>query len=893
MAENRNIVGRKGGDQDLLTGHVRGIAERAGIVVGVVKDNSHPSRLGVINVFVPEFGLRGLPTTDPSPSSTGSSKGGGELLEDDPKSWRQVSFCTPFYSRVENTGLGTDDISVKNTAGLVFPSPDIGTKVLCFFPEGRNDGYWFACIPDDFMLQALPESSYKNKTGNVKLDPNISRDPELAPGLDFNDRRADTYKIDNWIKEERALDKTTAGFLKAQGIDKDRARGPSTSSYMRETPSELFGITTKGRKVNKNKQDIKDTTIPKELLSGKKPADMETLLGKVGRKKGHTFVMDDGDLEGVDQLVRLRTSTGHQILMNDTEGFVYVINSSGTGWVELNNNGTIDVYGQDSINIRSKNIQFHADQSFKVHAKSQIQLVSEGSIHIEGSRSASVMSEKGKVQVFGGGGLDLRSGSALNLQGSIVNMKGSGHVNIKGACIALQGPAAGASKPNAIPLQTKKDTRPDGKGFWNSGTPLKTTVDRAPTHEPFADHKTSKTEAIQKKPVSKKPAETKKAKTEISSLKIKPGDTLTKIAKENGTTVDALMKANPNIKDPNKIFAGDTLNLPGATLAQDGKNKPTIQSITTTIGGGTKDLLNPKNVIPVLDDGLDIIKKLPNSQTLDPVSIIKQPFSGLSIGKLASKSIQAIAAQVGDTVSGLTHDFVDPVTNAVGKFGFNVDHLKRGGFVRPETVFNGQLTDPKVWTGQLGIGGLADFKVNDVVQENLFNTELFDTYQSSILNGAIQDYDSEETVAGLLTAGFAAGPENVLRLREGDALVPRPLVGTGTLDTSQFQNEVINYYHKGESAVVTSKQQNTSTTTVTGGGSNVFIRDKRYEAYDRAVLQAEEATDRNRRAAIEQYKKDSGLSGAQALRGFTKALRDGNITYTEVTPEDFLGTIGV
>ena len=867
MAENRNIVGRKGGDQDLLTGHVRGIAERAGIVVGVVKDNSHPTRLGVINVFVPEFGLRGLPTTDPSPSSTGSSKGGGELLEDDPKSWRQVSFCTPFYSRVENTGLGTDDISVKNTAGVVFPSPDIGTKVLCFFPEGRNDGYWFACIPDDFMLQSLPESSYKNKIGNVKLDPNISRDPELAPGLDFNDRRADTYKIDNWIKEERALDKTTAGFLKAQGIDKDRARGPSTSSYMRETPSELFGITTKGRKVNKSKQDIKDTTIPKELLSGKKPADMETLLGKVGRKKGHTFVMDDGDLEGVDQLVRLRTSTGHQILMNDTEGFVYVINSSGTGWVELNNNGTIDVYGQDSINIRSKNIQFHADQSFKVHAKSQIQLVSEGSIHIEGSRSAAVMSEKGKAQVFGGGGLDLRSGSALNLQGSIVNMKGSGHVNIKGACIALQGPASGASKPNAIPLQTKKDTRPDGNGFWNSGTPLKTTVDRAPTHEPFADHKKSKTEAIQKGVA---------------------GQTSEQQVANFGTVVDPKAAAAAEVQTVGSAVTSTT-----ATLVQEGKNKPTIQSITTTVGGGTKDLLNPKNVIPVLDDGLDIIKKLPNSQTLDPVSIIKQPFSGLSIGKLSSKSVQAIAAQVGDTVSGLTHDFVDPVTNAVGKFGFDVDHLKRGGFVRPETVFNGQLTDPKVWTGQLGIGGLADFKVNDVVQENLFNTELFDTYQSSILNGAIQDYDSEETVAGLLTAGFAAGPENVLRLREGEALVPRPLVGTGSLDTSQFQNEVINYYHKGKSAVVASKQQNTSTTTVTGGGSNVFIRDKRYEAYDRAVLQAEEATDRNRRAALEQYKKDSGLSGAQALRGFTKALRDGNITYTEVKPEDFLGTISV
>jgi len=43
---------------------------------------------------------------------------------------------------------------------------------------------------------------------------------------------------------------------------------------------------------------------------------------------------------------------------------------------------------------------------------------------------------------------------------------------------------------------------------------------------------------------------------------IKPGDNLTKIAKANNTTVDAIMKANPQITDPNKIMAGGKLSLP-------------------------------------------------------------------------------------------------------------------------------------------------------------------------------------------------------------------------------------------------------------------------------------------------------------------------------------------
>ena len=46
-----------------------------------------------------------------------------------------------------------------------------------------------------------------------------------------------------------------------------------------------------------------------------------------------------------------------------------------------------------------------------------------------------------------------------------------------------------------------------------------------------------------------------------SSVTIKKGDTLSQIAKDNGTTLKALKESNPNIKDLNKINIGQKINL--------------------------------------------------------------------------------------------------------------------------------------------------------------------------------------------------------------------------------------------------------------------------------------------------------------------------------------------
>lgn len=50
-----------------------------------------------------------------------------------------------------------------------------------------------------------------------------------------------------------------------------------------------------------------------------------------------------------------------------------------------------------------------------------------------------------------------------------------------------------------------------------------------------------------------------------SNYTVASGDTLSAIAKNNGTTVTELMKANPDIKDANKIYAGASINIPGSS----------------------------------------------------------------------------------------------------------------------------------------------------------------------------------------------------------------------------------------------------------------------------------------------------------------------------------------
>ena len=353
MAVDISRQGSKGGDSGYDTSQLRGVREERGIITAIVKANVHPTHMGVIKVWNPGF------STD----------------ESDKTQWRTVRYCTPFYSRVDNSGVGDTYFGTKVPAGITTPPPDLGTKVLCFFPEGRNsEGYYFACVPDTYMMQTLPEATISNG---------------VASG-EFNDSPSGAHhtgKITNWRTQTRPEDFFTQDTLVKQGLSDDRIRGLNNSSYMRESPAEIIGIASKGRRITTQGQDF--TITYNQQIKNPDTADkkiLEGLLGPTARRKGHSITLDDGDIDGNSNQIRLRTSTGHQLLLNDSEGVIYVGNSDGSCWIELSNEGTMDVYAQDSINFRSANINFHADENIKMHAKGFAQIVADQQLHLQGTQ---------------------------------------------------------------------------------------------------------------------------------------------------------------------------------------------------------------------------------------------------------------------------------------------------------------------------------------------------------------------------------------------------------------------------------------------------------------------------------------------------------------------------
>jgi LysM repeat protein len=73
------------------------------------------------------------------------------------------------------------------------------------------------------------------------------------------------------------------------------------------------------------------------------------------------------------------------------------------------------------------------------------------------------------------------------------------------------------------------------------------------------------------------------ADTQTSQRQIKAGDTLSSIAKELQTTIAALLKLNPQISNPNVIYAGNKLNVPSQANARSATSNSTPTANNSTV----------------------------------------------------------------------------------------------------------------------------------------------------------------------------------------------------------------------------------------------------------------------------------------------------------------------
>jgi hypothetical protein len=494
--------------------------------IGIVKNNLDPTRAGRLQVWIPDLG------GDPDESSN----------------WRTVSYASPFMGTTDIASKYADKpnsdnkfVNVPHTYGMWMVPPDIGVEVIVIFIAGDPlRGYFIACVNSNVSRHMMPGLASSNKidiTGASADTKKSYQNGITAPVVEYNENNLAARSKPNFIDNPKPIHEQQYSILKTQGLDRDTARGTITSSSQRESPSNVFGISTPGRPYADDPANNREAYIAKERL-GTLTEDDYRFSTRVG---GHTFVMDDGAATGENQLVRLRTAGGHQIMMNDTDNTLYISHGDGTSWVELTTEGAINIFTNNGFNVRSKgSINLHSDTNINLNAANKINMKSGSKFQIDcGSFN---MLSTGVVTVGATGTIGLQSDSPVNVDAASISLKASGDIAHTGSLIKQNsGGAKTVEKPKQIQINNLSDVVLNTSvGLYTSTGSLSSIVVVAPTHEPFRRGEGApfaEPESVGQQPAAKYTGTTDATKTTISPIK----NPATEVDLRNQPTTDCSM----------------------------------------------------------------------------------------------------------------------------------------------------------------------------------------------------------------------------------------------------------------------------------------------------------------------------------------------------------------
>ena len=335
---------------------------------------------------------------------------------EDDTAWVTVNYCSPFAGSTDPYKLGNNPKAFSDTQksyGFWAVPPDINNEVVIAFPSGDlSKGIWMGNLYQKSNNYSVPGIAYGNTYGEEKN--------EYYPSAEKNKKDPDNNE------QLRPKHDTLGNALNTQGLITDLLRGAGTSSATRESPSKVLGILTPGQ---------------------------------------HQFVMDDGDQAGGNKLIRFRTANGAQILIDDTFGLMYFINRDGTAWLELSQEGHIDAYAGQGINL-------NATGDFNIRAG--------GNVNIEAGADLNIKAND--INVMANAGLNVTSVSGTKLSSGGNTEIGSGGDHIESATnIHMNGPSATlADVPEVNQLAVNTVIR-------------KSIASRVPEHEPWKGHATTAT----------------------------------------------------------------------------------------------------------------------------------------------------------------------------------------------------------------------------------------------------------------------------------------------------------------------------------------------------------------------------------------------------------------
>jgi hypothetical protein len=406
---------------------------------------------------------------------------------------RTVDYMSPFMgvTSFDFTTETNDYDNSQKSYGMWMIPPDVGSTVLVMFlANDPKRGFWIGCVPKEdsyvnFMTPGLAATKF------AFLD-----DAQLSVTADSQGRelRVPVSEYNKKVPENSGAQPPTtfnksvhplALYLDSQGLLLDDVRGITTSSARREVPSSVFGISTPGPIDKLGKTGSLGT------------ANASVPDAPVSRLGGSTFVMDDGhdkylrktsaskgppeyaSVEDGDQdgdptiphneLIRLRTRTGAQILFHTSEDLIYITNSRGTSWIEMTSDGKIDVYAQDSISVHTDNdMNFFAGRDINLEAvrninikaggNHQLEVIGNKTIIVTGNRTISVKGTHDET-IIGATNLSIQGDYSQLLNGNLgITVAKDTNINVTGGTSLTSAKDFNVKTTGANNLTAGKDT---------------------------------------------------------------------------------------------------------------------------------------------------------------------------------------------------------------------------------------------------------------------------------------------------------------------------------------------------------------------------------------------------------------------------------------------------
>jgi hypothetical protein len=697
-------------------------------IVGIVKDNIDPSRSGRIRVALQD--------------------GKGPVDSNDASNWVTVQHLTTFFGVVRpNAGKDSENFGsyVDNSSsyGQWQAPPDIGTKVVCIFIGGDTSaGFYIGAIPEPETLQMVPAIGATDVVTVNEGEAESFGGATRLPVTNLNTNNKDKANSDEFLNTPRPVHSYTASIMNQQGIIRDPIRGPISSSASREAASRVgWGVNTPGRPIYEG--GYTDENLPENLDQSKAEQ-----LKVVARRGGHSIVMDDGDIIGRDQLIRIRTSLGHQILMSDDGQTLMILHSNGQSYIELGKEGTVDIFSTNSINMRTQgDFNIHADRDINMHAAENFNLqaknIHTNSEEVTKSRAGKeyaitalnnfMVKASSAAAISAGGQASMVAGAEAFVNGSKVNLN-SGNASLTPEEVPI------------IPINAQPDTLYDKTVGWAAApAKLLSIASRAPAHYPWVNAGLG--------------VDIKNSPDADDNLPEPPSPAVQQVNKEAEAT---------NAKPPEV-----------ATVS----SVPQVPSVSETLDKGTTDAVLAATATSAAEGE--------SSEAVEAgAGIVKKSGGSLISGINSALNVAAgLAATAGGVISAANQAAV-----AVGSFAQNAQQLSKAGVLKPgaENLVNGLASAGKtlvnampasVFAGTPGAESVEQLATNTPAQATSMVNVMKKSQQQLTDSGVINGSESTTQTAGLIAAASTVGTDAVIEVVKQTATVTDAIDSLATAST--------------------------------------------------------------------------------------------------------------